>query len=103
VRQLGDFGAFARPLRSCGVSTGSKAELLSRLRLAEQQAESLAGLKDQIREAITQVETVISGSASRVDQQVLAELQENLGELEFLVNTMRAAVAKGREFANMLQ
>lgn len=85
------------------MSTGSKAELLSRLRLAEQQAESLAGLKDQIREAITQVETVISGSASRVDQQVLAELQENLGELEFLVNTMRAAVAKGREFANMLQ
>lgn len=80
----------------------AKAVLLGRLRRAEEQAESLARLKDQIHEAIAQVDTAISGSATGIDRHALAELQANLDELDRLVRTMRAAVVEGRRFADSL-
>ena len=80
----------------------AKAVLLGRLRRAEEQAESLARLKEQIREAVAQVDMAISGSATGVDRRALAELQANLDELDRLVRTMRAAVLEGRRFAESL-
>lgn len=80
----------------------SKALLLGRLRRAEEQAESLDRLRQQIREAVSQVDQVISGSATGVDRKVLAELQANLDELDRLVRQMRGAVIEGRRFAHSL-
>jgi hypothetical protein len=78
----------------------SKQLLLDRLRRAEEQAASLDRLKQQIQEAVAQVDAVISGSATGVDRKILAELQVNLDQLDRLVMQMRAAVIEGRRFAD---
>jgi transposase len=80
----------------------AKAVLLTRLRRAEQQVEALSQLKEQINEAIGQVDTAISGSVTGIDRQALAQLQANLDELDRLVRSMRAAVVEGRRFADSL-
>jgi len=79
-------------------SAAEKRRLLERLGQVERQAASLTQLKQQIHEAVSQVDSAIAGTATGYDRKVLDQLQMNLEELDRSIELMRNAVIEGRNF-----
>ncbi|SHN46820.1 hypothetical protein [Cryptosporangium aurantiacum] len=80
-------------------SAAEKRRLLERLSQVDRQAASLTLLRQQIHEAVSQVDSAIAGTATGYDRKVLDQLQRNLDELDRSIELMRSAVIEGRNFA----
>jgi hypothetical protein len=69
---------------------------------AKSQAQGLASFKPKFSQAVGQVSAVVGGSAQRVDQNMIATLQQAEKEVDRAIQALQAAATAANRYAASL-